>query len=228
MPKEPERKPVSSPDAPAAAWHAPALAAGLLVLAFLFAQVEIQIEGPAGWARDLPTWRVDQHPLLDVFWGGKPLTGYHAWVFAFMAAVFHLPLLLTGRFTWRLELRALGSVMVFWILEDALWFALNPAFGLHRLTPAFVPWHKHWIMGVPTDYPLFLIAGIALIACSFRRPRTSCSAPHNRCLAFARTVAPIGVARASPKPGAGLGFGEAGPTPPAASQREPPLQSPEP
>ena len=140
---------------------------GLLVLAFLFAKVEIQIEGPAGWAQNLPTWRIEQHPLLDWFWGGKPLTGYHAWVFTFMAAVFHLPLLLGGPFTLKLEGRILGSVMVVWILEDILWFVLNPAFGLERLTPAHVPWHKHWIAGVPVDYIVFLALGGLLIAWSF-------------------------------------------------------------
>jgi hypothetical protein len=37
------------------------------VLALCFAQVEIQIEGTAGWAADLPTWRIEQHWLLDLF-----------------------------------------------------------------------------------------------------------------------------------------------------------------
>lgn len=27
----------------------------------IFAQVEIQIEGAAGWAKNLPTWRIDHH-----------------------------------------------------------------------------------------------------------------------------------------------------------------------
>jgi len=167
----------SSPDlAPAAGtpgrfatWHPIGLWLGLLATAFLFAGAEIQIEGAAGWARNLPTWRIEQHPLLDLFWGGKPLTGYHAWVFAFMAAVFHLPLILTWRWNWRLEARILGSLMVFWILEDTLWFAFNPAFGLHRLSPEFAPWHKHWLLGLPVDYPVFLFVGLSLIAWSFRR-----------------------------------------------------------
>jgi hypothetical protein len=75
------------------------------LLGLLFAMTEIQIEGSAGWAANLPTWRVENHPLLDVFWGGKPMTGYHVWVFAFMAAVFHLPLVLAGSFSGRLEVR---------------------------------------------------------------------------------------------------------------------------
>ena len=142
----------------------------ILLLALLFAQVEIQIEGPDGWATGLPTWRIEEGgPLQQLFWGGRPLTGYHVWVFSFMAAVFHLPLLLTGRFSLRLEARVLGSLMLFWILEDFLWFVLNPAFGLARLTPDHVPWHRHWVLGMPTDYPLFLAVGSVLLWVSFRR-----------------------------------------------------------
>jgi len=52
------------------------------LMAFFFAKVEIQIEGAAGWASALPTWRIESHWLLDIFWGGRPMTGYHAWVFS--------------------------------------------------------------------------------------------------------------------------------------------------
>lgn len=148
-------------------WRMLALGAGIFALAFLFANVEIQVEGAAGWAANLPTWRIDQHPLLDLFMGGKSLTGYHLWVFTFMAAVFHLPLLVTWTFSLRLEARIVGSVMVFWILEDFLWFALNPAFGIERLKPECVPWHKHWVLGIPVDYPVFLGIGLALMVGSF-------------------------------------------------------------
>ena len=149
--------------------------AGLLVmlslLAAVFAQVEIQIEGAAGWAANLPTWRVESHWLLDCFWGGRPLTGYHVWVFLFMALVFHLPFFLHGRHGFRLEFRIVGSLALFWILEDFLWFAFNPAFGLSRFNPTFIPWHHHWILGVPVDYWVYLVLGALLIWLSFRRRR---------------------------------------------------------
>jgi hypothetical protein len=38
-----------------------------LLMAFFFANVEIQIEGAAGWAANLPTWRIEHHWLLDIF-----------------------------------------------------------------------------------------------------------------------------------------------------------------
>lgn len=141
------------------------------LLGFFFAQVEIQIEGAAGWAAGLPTWRIEKHWLLDIFWGGRPMTGYHAWVFSFMALVFHLPCLLTRQWTWRLELRILGSLALFWIIEDWLWFVCNPAFGLARFSPAFVPWHKHWLLAMPTDYLIMGTLGLLCLHLSFTPPR---------------------------------------------------------
>jgi hypothetical protein len=125
------------------------------LLAFLFAKVEIMVEGPHGWATGLPCWRVEKHWLLDVFFGGKAMTGYHAWVLPFMLLLFHLPVVATWSWTWGLEYRLLGSFMLFWILEDILWFILNPAWGLRRLRRADVFWHKHWWLGLPADYWIF-------------------------------------------------------------------------
>jgi hypothetical protein len=138
----------------------------VVLLACFFAEVEIQIEGAAGWAANLPTWRIEQHWLLDLFWGGRPLTGYHAWVFSFMALVFHLPVFFVRRWHWRLEIRVLGGLMLFWIIEDFLWFVLNPAYGIGKFSPALIPWHKHWWLGIPSDYLTFSLAGMILIALS--------------------------------------------------------------
>ena len=101
-----------------------------MLLAYFFANVEIQIEGSAGWAANLPTWRIEHHWLLDLFWGGRPMTGYHAWVFPFVALFFHLPAVFNGRWSWRIEARTIACIMVFWLTEDFLWFVLNPAYGL--------------------------------------------------------------------------------------------------
>lgn len=144
-----------------------ALAAWVLLLGAVFANVEIQIEGDAGWAARLPTWRIEDS-WLNIFWGGKPITGYHLWVFSFMAMVFHLPIFMGATFSWRLEARILGAVMVFWIAEDFLWFAFNPAFGLGKFDPAHVPWHKYWALRVPVDYIVTVALGAVLIGWSYR------------------------------------------------------------
>ncbi len=152
--------------------HLLLLLAWILLLAFFFAQVEIQIEGARGWASGLPTWRIEKSPLLDIFWGGRPMTGYHAWVFPFMFLVFLLPVVATGRFSIRLAARCIGSLMIFWIAEDFLWFAFNPAFGLARLSPEYVPWHHHWFLHLPSDYFIFTVPGIVLLAYSFDHRKT--------------------------------------------------------
>jgi hypothetical protein len=147
----------------------------IALLGLFFAMTEIQIEGPNGWACALPTWRIEKHWLLDIFWGGRPMTGYHAWVFSFMFLVFHLPHVFSWTCTWRLEARCLGSLMLFWIIEDFLWFVFNPCYGLARFSPEFIPWHKHWIIGMPTDYAVFIFVGSLLLGWSFGRKHTRSS-----------------------------------------------------
>ena len=127
----------------------------VLALAYLFARVEVEIEGEAGWAANLPTWRIEEHLLLDIFWGGRALTGYHLWMFSFIGLVFHFPLFVMGQWSWQLEATVMASIMLFWIVEDYLWFVINPAFGWRRFKQVHVAWHKRWALGAPIDYWLF-------------------------------------------------------------------------
>ena len=147
--------------------HTLVLLSWVLVLSLFFAETEIQIEGAHGWATALPTWRIEKHLLLDLFWGGRAMTGYHAWVFSFMFLVFHLPQVVQGAFSWRMEARCIAALMIFWIAEHFLWFVLNPAFGLARFSPDQIPWHKHWLLGVPSDYLTYMLLGGLLLAWSF-------------------------------------------------------------
>lgn len=124
----------------------------MLLLALFFAHVEIQIEGPAGWAANLPTWRIAPNFWLDLFWGGRPMTGYHAWLFSCMALFFHFPFAFCRSWSWRAEARAIGCIMLFWISEDFMWFVFNPAYGLSHFSSKFIPWHVHWWGPAPTDY----------------------------------------------------------------------------
>jgi hypothetical protein len=150
--------------------HPAVLLCGVALLAFFFANVEVQIEGPEGWAAGLPTWRVEDGWVATWVWGGRPVTGYHVWAFSFIALVFHLPFLVHWRFGLKLEARVLACLAFFWVLEDVLWFAVNPAFGLARLTPEHVWWQNHWLLGVPRDYVVFLIGGALAYWYSFWTP----------------------------------------------------------
>lgn len=145
----------------------------VVLLGYFFAMIEIQIEGGAGWAANLPTWRVEKHWLLDIFWGGRAMTGYHAWVFPFIMIFFHFPLFFMGHWSWRAECRVLSCVMLFWISEDFLWFVLNPEFGLARFSAVTAHWHKHWLWGAPVEYWLFSVLALVLLRFSWRQPRPS-------------------------------------------------------
>jgi hypothetical protein len=129
--------------------------AAVLVAAYFFARVEVEIEGEGGWAANLPTWRIEKHPLLDLFWGGRAMTGYHAWMFSFIGLIFHFPLCFIGEWSLLLEGRVLACIMLFWVAEDFLWFVVNPAFGWRRFRREHVTWHKHWAWGAPVDYWIF-------------------------------------------------------------------------
>jgi hypothetical protein len=135
----------------------------VLALAATFAKVEIEIEGPDGWAAKLPTWRAPDswvsHALLD----GKPLTGYHAWVLLFVLLVFHLPFAFGARWSARAEARTLALMILFWTAEDFLWFVLNPHYGLAGFNPAKAWWHRPaWWGFLPRGYVIGLAAAIAL------------------------------------------------------------------
>lgn len=153
------------------------LLAFVALLALFFAEVEIQIEGGDGWAASLPTWRVEKHWLLDIFWGGRPMTGYHAWVFSFIFLVFHLPVFMLSKWTWRLELKILASIQFFWLIEDFLWFILNPAFGISKFNPEVVWWHKNWIWFMPTDYWTFIIFSATCFYLAFFFKRENSKVP---------------------------------------------------
>ena len=83
------------------------------------------------------------------------MTGYHAWVFPFIALVFHLPIFLRGCWSWRLEARIVAMIMLFWVIEHALWFVLNPAFGGASFQQAMCRgintggWACRWTIGSP-------------------------------------------------------------------------------
>ncbi|MGB2867681.1 MAG: hypothetical protein WBD36_04475 [Bacteroidota bacterium] len=135
----------------------------VLVTAFLFAMVEIHIEGPDGWAAKLPTWRKESK-WTKMLLGHKPLTGYHLYMFTFVFVFLHFPYALDlAPLTWKSELRILSFMIFFWVIEDFLWFVLNPHYGLRKFKPQFIWWHAHswwWIM--PRDYVIYGPIGILL------------------------------------------------------------------
>jgi len=143
----------------------------LFVLCSLLASLEIQIEGPNGWAADLPTWRTT-NPAFTWIFGGKPVTGYHIFLNLTLIAFFHFPLLFV-RPSIRAESRILFAYSAISVVWDFLWFAYNPYFGMSRYGPEQVWWFKNWFLGVPVDYfvGLAVSLGFWLLPVYFRQDR---------------------------------------------------------
>jgi hypothetical protein len=141
----------------------------LLILATLFALVEIQVEGAYGWAEHLPTWRVSNR-LTQLFYSGRPLTGYHLYVQVFLLIMVHVPFGLNLiPFSWPIEARLIAFYALFWTAEDFLWFVLNPAYGIGRFRKEYIWWHApSWCWIAPRDYWVWIPTGIALYIASYR------------------------------------------------------------
>ena len=133
-----------------------------VVLAFIAAKLEIQIEGKHGWAKNLPTWKV-QNRLTRMIWGEQAITGYHVWFLLFNIAWSQFPFVLGVPWSIAMELKIL-SIMFFAILmEDFFWFVLNPAFGFRKFNAKHATWHLRWFWGVPTWYIQVLVLVLGLL-----------------------------------------------------------------
>ena len=145
-----------------------AVAAPLLgALALVMAAVEIEIEGPYGWAEKLPTpYRVSGLParVFGLVLGGKPLTGYNLLMFAATLLAFHLPFAFGAPWTAASELALLAAWVSWSALWDLLWFLLNPACGWRRFRRGNVWWRRRWLWRLPLDYWVAMVASLVLAA----------------------------------------------------------------
>jgi len=89
-------------------------------------------------------------------------------VHLFVLVVVHLPFLIgIAPFSWRGELRILAFLVLFWVLEDFLWFAFHRNWGVKRFRREHIPWHgDSWWWFMPRDYWIFLPIGFVLYAAS--------------------------------------------------------------
>src|ERR1043166_1383984 len=126
-------------------------------IALVLALLEIQIEGPHGWAARLPTWRWASRRVRG--WLENPVTGYHVFLNLFILLLLHLPLVVVGASIER-ESEILSLYFLLCVSWDFLWFVCNPHFGLRRFKPGHVWWFQGWWLGIPVAY----FSGIAISA----------------------------------------------------------------
>jgi hypothetical protein len=135
-------------------------------MAVVFAGLEIEGEGKYGWAEKMPTWYRTTGiaaRLYGLALGGKPLTGYHSFMFVMPILVFHVQFFMGLTWTWQAEVMAWAVYFAFAPLWDYYWFILNPAYGFGRFRKENVWWHakSYWVLGrLPHDY--FMGWGISI------------------------------------------------------------------
>lgn len=132
----------------------------MVFMAIILALWEIQIEGKDGWAAKAPCWRIEKGWIVKLM-GDRPLTGYHFFMTIFLIAFVHLPIFFIS-WNWRLESLLIGFYLGMALIEDFLWFVLNPAYGLKNFRRGKIWWHKKWWGPVP-DYYWWFVAVAALL-----------------------------------------------------------------
>jgi len=139
------------------------------LFAVIIACVEIEAEGKHGWAEKMPTWY-----RTTGFWavlygrlmGGKPLTGYHTFMFFFPALLFHAHFFMGVPWSGAQELKAWAMYFAWCPLWDYFWFVLNPHYT-GKFRKDFVWWHAKspWIFGLfPADYAIALVLSLGFAA----------------------------------------------------------------
>ena len=124
------------------------------IVAFLVALLEIQIEGVHGWADKLPTWKFKV--------GKAVITGYHVFLALTILVLFHAPYFLSSCTpTLHDEAAIMGMYVLFWVIEDTLWFFLNTKF--RRLCTTEDNWRRPKILGVPVLYLVLYVIILVLV-----------------------------------------------------------------
>ncbi|MBI3559424.1 hypothetical protein HY085_03430 [Candidatus Gottesmanbacteria bacterium] len=127
----------------------------IVLTATLLALLEIQIEGQNGWAQKLPTWHLKNSfkKLLNL----PEITGYHIFLFIFVLAIFQFPFFMGLEFNFKNEIFILKTLFLVLLLEDFLWFALNPKWGLKRFFKEEIPWQPQKLLFFPKNYWLAVL-----------------------------------------------------------------------
>lgn len=130
----------------------------LAFLAVIVALIEIHSEGEKGWAEAMPTWYRTTGLSASIYskiMSGKPLTGYHTFMFFFPILLFHLHFVMGG-VPWSLagELNSWALYFAWCPLWDYYWFVLNPAYE-GKFAKQHIWWHakSRWVFNLfPIDY----------------------------------------------------------------------------
>lgn len=134
----------------------------MIILAYFHACQEREIEGKAGWARHLPTFRINI--FITKLLLAKEITGYHLYMLLMFLTIFHLPFLFIP-ISIKNEMILLGLMSYYWVIEDFLFFIVNPHFGIKKFKKGSISWHKRWCIFnlIPVSYFWGIFLGTILL-----------------------------------------------------------------
>ena len=138
----------------------------IFLLAMVLAILEIQVEGPDGWAQNLPTWRPKGKgfkKLYQKIMSNREPTGYHITMFTFVLLILHLPYVFGLDLTILNWVRTVSLFFIFVVLWDFLWFVLNPYHPLKRFSKEHIWWHKKWFAALPADYYMSILLSFLVL-----------------------------------------------------------------
>lgn len=136
-----------------------------LITSFAIAKLEIQIEGEFGWAEKLPTWRL-KNWVTNLF-GQSHITGYHTWLTVSIFLLSHMGFVIGLPWSVSTELMLTAFFLIGTIIEDYLWFILNPHYGWDKFSAYHINWHKWAWEKIPMMYINCACIALVLIAISF-------------------------------------------------------------
>ena len=103
---------------------------------------------PLGWGRTQQGWKV-KTPIREI-------TAYHFWCWLVMMPLFFmLPFFIFG-WDWHVFWVILASYFIGTVIEDTLWFHINPNFTMAKWNQHYADWHK-WIKIGNFEVPEFII-----------------------------------------------------------------------
>ena len=141
----------------------------VIITAFLLAKVEIEIENGDGYAKNLPvSWRIENKWLRSLVGG----TSYHLYMGLFLLVFLHSVVIIIDAWTLQAEFLILSFLAFVTVVEDFLWFVLNPAkddktgeriYGIRNFKQERIPWFKdRWLWFAPVWYFYYLPVAILL------------------------------------------------------------------
>ena len=115
---------------------------------------EAYVEGKRAWDRGKIGWKIKTKNRV---W----LTAYHFWLFLIMwPMLLFLPFII-----FEFDLKLLGILLSAYfsglIIEDFVWFLVNPAFKFSNFNSKYVYWHP-WIKFGRFEIPAYYLFALAL------------------------------------------------------------------